>query len=246
MVGVVINMQKDLIKKRFAKSLKTYEDNAIVQKEMAKKLSSIIDGKEYSTILELGCGTGLLTKEIINKVKFETYCAIDIVGECKNFIDKLSPKINFIETDIEKFIPSSNPDLVVSNASLQWIEDLPNYVKKIRNCLSENGEFIFTLFGRENYKEFSPFTKTPLKNYGKEELKNICSDYKVFEAEENITVLEFNSPKEVLYHIKNTGVNALSQMSWTKSDLKFFENNYPKTNGKYPLTYHPIYVKLIG
>jgi malonyl-CoA O-methyltransferase len=62
--------------------------------------------------------------------------------------------------------------------------------------------------------------------------------------EEDIISLEFNSPKEVLKHIKNTGVNALSQTIWTKSDLINFEKNYPQTNQeKFSLTYNPVYIK---
>ena len=62
---------------------------------------------------------------------------------------------------------------------------------------------------------------------------------------ETTEILEFETPKDVLKHIKNTGVNALSDTRWTKSDLINFEEKYPiNANGKYSLTYQPIYIKL--
>ena len=71
-------MQTDLIiKKHFEKSMKDYEKNAIVQSMMASKmmieLCKISTDFEY--VLELGCGTGLLTKKILNDLKFKKYYA---------------------------------------------------------------------------------------------------------------------------------------------------------------------------
>ena len=67
----------------------------------------------------------------------------------------------------------------------------------------------------------------------------------VNEIVEDKNVLTFNNPKEVLHQIKDTGVNAINNESWTKGKLKEFEMNYPKQeNGCVELTYNPIYVVL--
>ena len=50
-------MNKDLIKKRFAKNLRTYNENAKIQKIMAENLIKYLDKKDFSNILEVGCGT---------------------------------------------------------------------------------------------------------------------------------------------------------------------------------------------
>ena len=52
-------INKELVKKRFSKSLDTYEDNAFVQKEMGAKLISLLEKKEFNTIFEIGCASGL-------------------------------------------------------------------------------------------------------------------------------------------------------------------------------------------
>ena len=72
-------MNKDLIQKRFAKNLDTYNDNAKIQKRMAERLLSFLDKKEFSSILEIGCGTGFLTSLLNDDFKFEKYTANDIV-----------------------------------------------------------------------------------------------------------------------------------------------------------------------
>lgn len=63
-------MNKNLIQKRFAKNLNTYNDNAKIQKIMAEKLVSLSDRKDYDSILEIGCGTGLLTEKVLKKLYF--------------------------------------------------------------------------------------------------------------------------------------------------------------------------------
>lgn len=42
-------MNKNLIQKRFAKNLNTYNDNAKIQKIMAEKLVSLSDRKDYDS-----------------------------------------------------------------------------------------------------------------------------------------------------------------------------------------------------
>ena len=63
-------IDKSLVKKRFSKSLKTYDDNAIVQKQMAEKLVDFLPKKEFNSVLEIGCATGLLTKQLKTKLSF--------------------------------------------------------------------------------------------------------------------------------------------------------------------------------
>lgn len=57
-------------------------------------------------------------------------------------------------------------------------------------------------------------------------------------------MLEFDSPKAVLLHLKQTGVTATHQSMWTKTKLQDFYQNYEKnyrtSSGKVRLTYAPI------
>ena len=60
-------INKKLLKTRFKKSLLTYSDNAIIQNQMAKELLiklNELKGNKFNKILEIGCGTGVLTKKM--------------------------------------------------------------------------------------------------------------------------------------------------------------------------------------
>ena len=74
-------INKELIKKRFSKCITTYDENAKIQKRMAEKLFSLLERNDFDKILEIGCGTGLLTKIAVEKLNFRTYTANDMVGD---------------------------------------------------------------------------------------------------------------------------------------------------------------------
>ena len=239
------NMQKDLIKSRFKKSLKTYETNAVVQRQMATHLAGLIDMNFCDSILELGCGTGFLTKEVIKNIDFNSYYAVDIVEDCKNYIGNISEKIQFICEDIEGLDIDIKPNLIISNASFQWIENFPEYADKINRILPDGGSFVFSLFGEDNYKEITNILPNKLNYLSPDKIKDIFKIDKICHVQEERIVLNFDSPIDVLYHMKYTGVNALKQVKWTKHDLAEFEKQYKEVCGeKITLTYHPIYVKV--
>ena len=238
-------MNKDLIKQRFSKNLKTYNANAKIQKKMAQKLSDLIENKNHKKILEIGCGTGFLTQLINDKLKFELYKTIDIVEECQSYINTINPEIKFISDDIENYLNNSTEkfDLIISNATLQWINDFENIIKKLQQRLNHNGELIFTTFGTENFREIYHILGTRLNYYSQQELEKMFPDSFI---EQEIHIMAFNSPKDVLKHLRLTGVNAIENIHWTKKDLTNFENGYSNLCARrVTLTYNPVYIRIL-
>ena len=239
-------MNKDLIQKRFAKNLDTYNDNAKIQKKMAERLLSFLDRKDFNDILEIGCGTGFLTQLVNDSFNFNTYTANDIVESCEKYVKEINPKINFIPADIEKAVENSDKkyDLIISNAAFQWVENLESFIKLLVSKLNDGGVLLFSTFGPENFREVNFVLGKTLPYYSANELQEIIKDYKNI-VEQEMHVMAFKTPKDILKHIKSTGVNALEMVSWTKSDMQKFENGYNNFCSGIPtLTYHPIYVRI--
>ncbi len=225
-------MTESLVLTRFKKSLSTYEDNAPIQKQMAKNLVSMIDkNKIYNSILEIGCGSGFLTKECTSKLKYVKYTANDIIPDCEKYILKYDNKIKFICGDFQTLNLQEEYDLIISNAVFQWFKSPDEILNKLSRHLSKNGTIAITSFGEKNFYELKEIFNVGIKY---PEFKNF--------VKEDIAEIEFKTLKELLTHIKLTGVNAIKNYPLTKGKLKEFENKYIEKYGKIKLTYNPIYI----
>ncbi len=227
-------INKSLVKKRFEKSLETYDDNAIVQKLMAEELIKILPLKNYDNILEIGTATGILTKEIKKNIKFKTFYANDIVESSKEYIKKIIPEVNFITGDIEEIKLSGSYDLIISNACFQWCSDINILISKLKEHLNDNSILALSMFGDDNLKEIKAVFN----------MKNTFNLPDVVKYKEDKIKLYFDTPKDVLRHLKLTGANALKEFKFTKSRLLKFEEEYKhmfSENGKVYLTYNPVY-----
>lgn len=238
-------INKGLVQKRFAKNLKSYDENAKIQKRMAERLITFVGNKQPETILEIGCGTGFLTQKIVDNLIFKKFSAIDIVEECDAFVSKINQNIIFMPVDVEEFIKANDKtfDLIISNASLQWVEDFEGVINSLKSFLNPNGELILSTFGKENFREIYHVMGTGLNYYSIDELKQMLPN-SIIEPE--IHIMAFDNPKDVLKHLQLTGVNAIESTSWTKNDLKKFENGYKNICNKPTLTYNPIYIKILS
>ena len=242
-------INKKLLKTRFKKSLLTYSDNAIIQNQMAKELLiklNELKGNKFNKILEIGCGTGVLTKKIVKYFDFEKLLLNDIVDESLSQMFNASEKIEKIYGDCENISFPANLDLIISNTTFQWIEDLELLIKKLYSNLNPNGILAFTTFGEQNFYQIKKITGHSLIYYKQLEIEKILAkNFKIIYANAEIKNLEFDTAFEILKHLKLSGVNSLISKFWTKKDLTDFSEKYEKlfktSNSKLVLTYQPLF-----
>lgn len=236
-------LNKNLIAKRFSKSFKNYNDNAFIQNIMANNLVQNLPYKEFDSVFEIGCGTGLLTQKIKDNLKFNNFVANDIV-DCSKYINEIICSNKFICGDIEEIEINGKFDLIISNACLQWCKKQDKTIQKLKTALNNNGLIAISVFGKKNLCEIKEVFDTSLEYTTLEDLKNIFDDYKCIYFEEKTKKLYFDKPLDVIKHFKNTGVNSLTKINFTKRKLKEFENNFTSKfykEGKVYITYNPIY-----
>lgn len=245
-------MTKGLIHKRFSSKFSSYNELAVVQMEMAKELSRLLNTYLPSSpqrLLEIGAGTGFLTHEILKNHDVANYYLNDLVHNSLNEVTQNTGKqdFEFLEGDAEQIALPGNLDVIVSGSTFQWFDELEAFFEKTACVLKKEGILAFTSFGPKNYQEIRATMGVGLDYYSIDELKLFLSkEFEVLYAHECTQVLTFDSVRKVLEHMKFTGVNGLATTRLTKSRLQALEHSYQQnfsTNQqKLSLTYHPIFI----
>ncbi|MDD3436609.1 MAG: malonyl-ACP O-methyltransferase BioC [Candidatus Gastranaerophilales bacterium] len=245
---MIKTLDKKLIKKRFEKSLPTYADNAVVQKQMAVNLLSELikyRGRQFENILDIGCGCGFLTENILNNLTCDNLFINDMVEEAVNKTADFSRKIKKIYGDCETISFPANLDLIISNATFQWIFDFEELADKIHSSLKKDGILAFTTFGELNLSQMKSLTGKGLKYYRKSDIEKILDKkFEIIYSHSDIINIEFKNTIDMLKHLKFSGANSIEETKWSKKDLADFVKEYEKfknKTGKVELTYQPLY-----
>ena len=220
---------------KFNKNLNNYDLNAVIQKNIAMKLVKTLKqyGNNFNQIFEIGCGSGFLTENIYNNLKYIDFYTNDIVENSRDYVKNYTK--NFIYGNAETIDFPENNNLIISSSVFQWLENFNYFIHKIYNSLNKDGMFAFSMFIDGNYSQIKQYLDIALNYKTTEEIKNILNKYfNILYYEENENILHFNSVKKVLNHIRNTGINVISDKRLTKSQLStYIESNNTNLNYKY-------------
>lgn len=249
-----MDIDKTLVKRQFDCDLNTYNDTAVVQKQIAKKLIqelALFGIPAQSHLFEVGCGTGFLTQEIMAAFEFDELIVNDISTTAKLKIQELSKyhskPIHFMEGDAEEIDFPKNLNALISSSTIQWFNNKKAFFNKVHQSLKANGVFAFSTFGCDNFKEIKSLTGVGLNYHCLDELTEILSDqFNIIKCNEWVDTKIFDSPLDVLRHIKQTGVNGIQKTYFGKKELKKFTvgyNEYFSNKLKQvTLSYNPIII----
>ena len=253
MIQSAINKKR--VEQSFRKSINSYNQHAVIQEQICNNLISALIahcGSTFLQVLEIGAGTGLLTSKLIEHISIEKLYINDLVTSMQlplTNICNTKPSIesSFIMGDAELLSFTSNNNLIISASTIQWFEDLALFIRtKVTKNLIDSGWFVFSTFGSHNMHEIDVIEGNTLHYPALVDLQLMLeNDFDIMYCKEEQLVLYFDSPKNVLNHIKQTGVNGLESTRWTKKDLIVFCNSYEQfyvSEKGYSLTYHPLYL----
>jgi predicted TPR repeat methyltransferase len=171
--------------------------------QLPQFLNDYLGHKEYSKVLEIGCGTGLCGQ--ILKSRSKQLIGVDLSqlminkAEKKNFYDQL------ISQDAQKYLQQYQQtyDLIVAMDVVPYIKDLHELLKLMRMKLSSGGEILISM--ETNSTEEPQLESTGRITYPENFIHKICQELslniifekKIFARNQNtIPVMER------IYHLK--------------------------------------------
>lgn len=244
-------VDKSLVGRRFSAARETYRRGASVQRRVAESLWSrvepLIEGKrDFGRIIEVGAGTGVLT---------ELYEMALTCGGCRcsslelwdlaEHFGMLPSNASWLTCDAETCIRSVEPEsvnLLLSSSTLQWFHSPERFVAEAYRVLRKGGIAAFALYGEGTFSQLRELTGVSLRYPSLATLKAALPADAIIEVGETESIsMDFASPKELLRHLRETGVNGATEPSPALA-LRIARHYPASPDGRYRLSYCPLYL----
>lgn len=125
------------------------------QKEWGNKLISSLQLRGNESILDLGCGDGILTEQLSLLVPEGYVLGIDAsVGMIEKAKQNVHDNLGFRHMDINEMDFDSDFDVIFSNAALHWVKDHNKLLKNTYTALKHGGIVVWNFAGDGNCKTF--------------------------------------------------------------------------------------------
>lgn len=186
----VMSLQKKRVQKSFSRCAQRYENNALLQKEIAQQL---VERQRISSrasipakILEAGVGTGYLSQLLRQQIPTAQIIAFDLAfGMLKVAQQKKIPHFHLMAADAE-YLPYQDNcfDLVISSLTYQWIDRLKHALSEIHRILKPGAQLYIATLGPASLQELrNSFTQAY------QMIKGNCPNYlQEFPAAEQINI----------------------------------------------------------
>lgn len=163
-------LDKEVLASRFGARADSYEAATPVQDVMGQYLLDTIRrytaNRSIHEILEVGCGTGRLTRAIKALFPAARITAIDISQEMIHHARQQVAGPEYRVMDAEAYLqsPDRTFDLVLSNATVQWFVDLESGMQRMAAALSPGGLLALGTLGERTFQELADAFRCAYRN----------------------------------------------------------------------------------
>ena len=132
-----------------------YERFKVERRQPFDDLVALIDMRPRMRVVDLGCGTGELTRDLHARLAADETIGIDnsetMLLKSNAFGDEM---LRFERGDIEAFVADRPFDLIFSNAALHWVNDHPSLFRRLAGFLSAHGQLAIQMPPTPSERDF--------------------------------------------------------------------------------------------
>lgn len=246
-------IDKDHTRHRFERGLDTYDTEADVQVGVVNNLLRLIRKTGIDTILqkpgarmlEIGSGTGALSKELNKICDAQAYYEMwdlagkaPIVGHLRHF-RQVDAELEIMRT------PAASFDFIVSASTMQWFNSPSRFLAECGRVCAPGGYVLLSTFADGNLWQVSNATGRSLPMLKPSDwLKIIPPYFELLDFFDYWEEREFENAIDAFRHLRTTGVDSLGRTESGNSPLRALRTFAPDLDGVYRLSYRPFILLL--
>lgn len=129
-------------------------------------LTSRVPADDPDLVVDLGCGPGSLTRSLAQRWPGAEVLGVDSSAEMveRAVSDGATPGLRFEVGDLREWEPDRRVDVLVSNATLQWVPGHLDLLPRLIAAVRPGGWFAFQVpgnFGEPSHTEIAALRETP-------------------------------------------------------------------------------------
>lgn len=256
--------RKQRVREAFARAAASYDTHGEIQQEIARGLLERVEsaGRDqavinlsYGEILEVGCGTGNLTRALRQRFPQARITAVDF---CEAMLARAQDKlagdspVDWLLADGESLeFPPERFDLITSSSAVQWFDDPAAALERYALMLRPGGRLVLSLFGPQTFQELAavlaealPARPLPAASFlPAGQLEHLLGkSFECVRLEEQTVTRQYDSLVDLLRSIRHTGTTGGHwQGLFSRKLLERLDRRYRERFGGIPATYHVCY-----
>jgi len=254
---------RQLVASRFSGAADIYDEHAGHQVLIAAELLHMLESLEAETILELGCGTGILSEGLSRlfpmAYKVFSDAARGMVAVCRRRV----PPSNLVQHTIWDFEDTRcdrSYDLVVSSCALQWLRSPERFMKKLASLVASGGHTVHAipvtgmLHELESSFTCSGGTWNSLNYLHGNQWNALIegSGFTVLDSATRTFTLRYGSPAESLRAVQRIGASLSGHFGAVEATpgevrraFQFYRNMFGDSCGTVPASYEIHFVRAV-
>ncbi|MDE6371221.1 MAG: DUF452 family protein, partial [Duncaniella sp.] len=198
---------KMTVGKRFHRAQQTYNANATHQHKVVDHAMKLVSGLCIAPgckLLEIGCGTGLLTEPALRHLSPAEATLIDlhITPQAKEIASQArhnNIQVNLIEADAEsalRSIPEGSIDIVLSASTIQWLNSARTFFSLLAPLMKSGSTAVITTYGPDTMREIHSTLGSDNSFLTLEALLKAIPEnlFEIEHSEETRAILTFTTP----------------------------------------------------